>query len=261
VPQNELTITLATDGRLSVQALAEALKNALEMLRGLEPEFVESGTPVRWEVVRVRMRSPLRVTLAPVIEGKRSQAVARKLVKTCVQGVGLIQRVAEQPEHFSEEALEAARELFKATSKEGAAVTFSSNHNDQVALTEQAVQHIDEIVARARIYLDYGTIEGQLDTITVHKRQSFFVWEALSNHQVECLASEEFFKQSVELLGKRVAVTGRVRYRNHVPTSVQVKSLRKMPEDSELPALRDIAPINITDGISSEEHVGRMRNG
>jgi molybdopterin-guanine dinucleotide biosynthesis protein len=261
MPSHELTITLVRSGRLSVETLTQTLENALEMLRSLEPEFVESGTAVRWEVVRVRMRSPLRVTVAPNIGGKGSQAVARKLVKTCLKGVERIERTAVSPEHFNEAALDAARKLFEVTRKEGAALTFSSNHRDQVTLTEQAARHIDEIVAKARHYLDYGTIEGRLEVISVHDHPSFSIWESLTNRRVECQVSEEQIPAIFALLGKRVAVTGRVRYRNHVPKSIQVESLRKLRDDTELPDLQDIGPVNITEGLSSEEHVRRIRNG
>lgn len=261
MPTNELTITLARTGRLSVEALTQTLENALEMLRNLETEFVASGTAVRWEVVRVSMRSPLRVTVAPHSESKGFSSIARRMVKTSLKGFERIERAAALPEHFNEEALDAARKMFDVTRKEGAAITLSSDHENQITLTEQAGKNMEEIASKARLYMDYGTVEGRLEIISVHERDSFYVWETLTNRRVECLANPEQFQDAKDLLGKRVAVSGRIKYRNHVPKSIHVESIHKMPDGSELPSLEDIGPIDITEGLSSEEHVRRMRNG
>jgi hypothetical protein len=261
MPANELTITLARAGRVSVETLAQTLENALEMLRNLEREFVASDILVRWEVVRVSMRSPLRVTVAPSIEGSVTKTIARRLIKTCLKGVKGIERAATPPEHFNEEALDAALKLFEVTRKDGATLTFSSDHLDEITLTEQAARHIEEIASKARLYIDFGTIEGQLEVVSVHEHRSFSIWETFTNRRVECLVNEEQFQTAIDLLGKRVAVTGRVKYRNHVPKSIWVESLRKLREEMELPDLKNVGPIDITGGLSSEEHVRRMRNG
>jgi len=261
MPSHELTITLSSAGRLSVEALTQTLENALEMLKNLEPEFVAADIPIRWEVVRVSMRSPLRLTLAPRIEGRRAKTIARQLVKTCLRGVQRIEKGASPPKHFNEEALESTLKIFEITRKEGAAITLSSDHQDEITLTEQSAKHIAEIVSKARLYMDFGTIEGQLELISVHERESFSVWETYTNRRIDCLVNSEQFQTAKDLLGKRVAVTGRVKYRNHVPKSIQVESLSRLRDESELPDLKDIAPIDITGGLSSEEHVRRMRNG
>ncbi len=253
---NELTITLAGSGHLRVETLAAALENAVKMLRSIETEFVASGTEVRWEVVRLSMRSPLRMTLAPKI----AAAVGRKIVRAVLEGVKKIERSPTAPEHFNEDSLRAARELLTAAEKDGAELTFGADNKSEVKLTEQAVKHIDEVVARARKYADHGTLEGQLEEISVHSGTSFAIWEALTSRKVECVITADRVDEAKALLGKRVAVTGIVRYRNHKPISIQVDRIRRLREASELPQLEDIPPLNITDGLSSEEYVRRLRD-
>lgn len=267
---DELTITLSEkDGRVGVEALRVALESALDMLRSVEADFVGSDAEVRWEVVRVRMGSPLRLTFSPRVTGRAgaknipersSRSLGRKIVRACLQGVRGIESAPTMPAHFNEEALDAARKLAKVSENQGPSLTLSSNASGTVTLTENAVRNIEEVRAKARLYVDFATIEGQLEVVSAHGRRSFFVWEALTNQRVECFGTDEHFKQALLLIEKRVAVAGRVSYRNHVPKSIQVESMSGMPDIGELPQPKDIGPINITDGLTSEEHVRRLRN-
>lgn len=267
MPLNELTITLSDEeGRVSADALKVALDSALDMLRSVEANFVGSNAMVRWEIVRVRMRSPLRVTFSPRVIGRpgaknvtarSSRSIGTKIVHACLQGVKGIEKSPTMPEYFNEETLDAAKKLAKV---QGASLAFSSNGSDKTTLSESAIKNIEEVKAKARLYVDFTTIEGQLELVSSHGRRSFAVWETLTNHKVECFGTDEHFAQALHLIEKRVAVVGRVSYRNHVPKSIQVETMKAMPGIGELPQPKDIGPINITDGVSSEEHVRRLRN-
>ena len=261
---DELTITLSDkDGRVSAETLRTALENALNMLRGIEASIVSSGVEVRWDVIRVRMRSPLQMTFSPKVKvkGRERPTIGRKIVRACLRSVEEIERGASVAHDFSDEVLDATRKLVKNASSDGTSITFASNGENKIKLTEKTVKHIDEIVSRARLYMDFLTIEGRLDVVSGHDHDSFFIWETLTNHKIECLVSEDQISKALLLFKKRVAVTGRVRYRNHVPYRIDVEEpVRSMRDTNELPQPRDIGPVNITDGLSSEEHVRRMRN-
>lgn len=261
MPLDEITITLGGQDRLTVDVLKTQLENALDVLRNVESDFTTADTVVRWEIVRVRMRSPLKVTFAPNVLGKRGKTIGRKIVKACLDGMNEIEQTASAPPHFNDFALKAAKEMVSVAQKEGHKVTFASNGKMQVTLTQQAAKHIDEVVSKARRYTDVSTVEGNLEMVSVHDHPSFFIWETFTRHRVECLVDEAQLKDYFPLLNKRVAVTGTVKYRNHIPVSVAVEDIRVLRDASELPQPSDIGPINITDGVSSEEHVRRMRDG
>lgn len=261
---DELTITLSDkDGRLSVDTLKKALENALEMLRQIEANIVSSGVEVRWEVVRARMRSPLALTLSPRVSrnGRSSKTVGRQLVKSALQSVSALERGKVPPRYFTDEAMEATRKLVNVAKSDSAVVSFESKSVPKFQLTEKTLEQIDALASKARLYVDFSTIEGRLEVVSVHDHDSFFVWETLTNRRIECFADAEQMKQASTLLKKRVSVTGRVSFRNHVPQSIYVDGpIRQLHDSSELPQPKDIGPINITDGLSSEEHVRRMRN-
>jgi hypothetical protein len=260
MPSHELTITLAPPGRLGVETLTKTLGNALAMLRTLEREFVEFGTEVRWEVVKLQMRSPLRLTVSPSIDGKPAKAVGGRIVKAALVGVKNIEKSATHPKHFDEDTLEATRDLFRVVRKDGSVLKLSLDHKNEVTVTDRAFEHIEDVVLRARVYVDHGTIEGQLDEISVHESPVAFIWERFPVRRIKCVIAQEQVEQVKELLGRRVALTGRISYRNHKPVLVQVEAIRAMRDDSELPDIRDIQPIDITGGLSPEEYVRRLRD-
>jgi hypothetical protein len=257
-----LTIRLGDkDQRISIEALTNTLENALDMLRSLEREIiVGEPTTVHWEVAKASMRSPLSIMFVPRVVGGRP-GVGRKIVATCVRGIKEIQSSPNLPRHFNERSLEAAKELVMVAHKEGVKIAFGTNHKDAVQLTDMAAVNIQEVLEKAPISLDFDTVEGTLEIISIHKRPSFCVYETLTNKRIDCrTATTDQFQQAVAWIGKRVSVTGRVRYRSHQPELIYVDGMELMPEMTQLPQPRDMEPINITEGLSSEEHVRRMRD-
>ncbi|HLN30460.1 MAG TPA: OB-fold nucleic acid binding domain-containing protein [Gemmataceae bacterium] len=244
---------------MSIAALAQALENALEMLRSLEEDFAPRGSDIRWEIVRARMQSPLTLTFLPSVKGKPARGIGNRIAKACVRGIEEMEKEPTLPKHFKEETLDAVQKLIKTVNDDGGKVTFSSN-GKKVSPGVEAVKNIHAVIETARRYIDYGTIEGQLQTVSVRGTQHFFTYETFTDNKVMCSVTPEQFQQWMSLLGKRVAVTGRIRYRNHQPQGINVENIRVLRDSSELPQLAEIPPIDITSGLPAEEYVRRMRD-
>jgi hypothetical protein len=266
MPQGEFTIKLGEQGKgVSVETLTQVLEDALKMLRNVSGEFVTTDTQVRWEVVRARMESPLTLTIAARVLGqaaRTARAVGNKIVRATLAGVEKIESGAVRPTHFNEDALLAAKEMYLVAAKDGAQVTFATDGKRRITITTDLVRNVDEVVAKARVYVDHATIEGTLEALSVHGHESFSLWEAMAGNKVECYVTAELLKQAhaLVLAKKRVAVTGLVRYRDHKPKSIEVESIRVLRGVDELPQSNAMRPIDITGDLSSEEHVWRMRN-
>lgn len=272
MPLDELTISvIEEDGKVSVETLKDALEGAMEMLRSMEKEFTTTETVVRWEITRVEMRSPLKLTFAPrvrSIQGKvarKAKTIGRNIVKSFLKGIDAMETGQTEskgvPQHFNEETLRAAQRLTTIAKKEGAKVTLGSNKGNQITLTDNTIRNANEMVSKSRRYTDASTIEGILEVVSVRERRSVFIWDALTNQKIECFVDEEKLKECLSLFGKRVAISGDVTYRNDLPCTIDVESIERLPGEDEVVRLEDIGPINITEGLSSEEHVRRMRDG
>jgi len=260
MPPAPLTIKFGDKNTyMSVATVAQALESALEMLRSLEEDFAPRGSEVRWEIVRASMQSPLTLTFRPSVRGKPAKGIGNRIAKACVSGIEEMEKEPTLPKHFKEETLDAVQKLIKTVNDDGGKVTLSSN-GKKVSPGGEVVRNIHSVIERVRRYTDYGTIEGELQTVSVRGREHFLIYETFTDNKVTCSVTQEQFQQWMHLLGKRVAITGPIRYQNHKPQTVNVEEVRVLRSSSELPQLADIPPIDITSGLSSEDYVRRMRD-
>lgn len=263
---NEFTMIFGgKDGRLTIEDLKKTLESALNMLRGIQSGLLAADIDVQWEIVRIRKQSPLRMTFSPIVtrRGRRNPSAGRKLVKSLTSGLQDIETGSNVPRCFSDDAFDATKQLLRPWTNRGASVTIETQGNSKIRLTENAVQHLDEIAAKAKLYVDYSTIEGRLEVISVHERSSFFIWETLTNHKIECFVTDEQIADmsAILLQHPRISVTGRVSYRNHIPKTIHVEEkIRILRSSKDLPQIDDIAPIDITGGVATEDYIQRMRN-
>src|SRR5262249_7519780 len=149
--------------------------------------------------------------------------------------------------------------LIKTAEKDGAKVTFASN-GKTVKPSQETLKNISAVMLTARRYIDYGTIEGWLEVASIRGGKHFIVCEVFTNNRIRCNTSQEQFLQWLPLMKKRLAVSGRIKYKSHKPESINVEEISVLADTSELPQLADIPPIDITGGLSSEEYVRRMRD-
>jgi hypothetical protein len=249
--------------RISVKGLTTALEKVLELLRSLELDIGGPSAGLRWEIAHISMSSPLTVTYAPIGKTKANRDFGKEVIKACVHGLGEIERKTDpkMPQHFNYDSLTSAKELLQVANKEGMAIAIAPERKKPIVLTEHATKRIDELVTKVRRYKDVLTLEGNLEMISVHDHLSFFMWETLTNYKIECFIGDELLNKCIELLKKRIAVSGEVSYRDHIPKSIKVESIRELRDKRQLPQPSTMKPINITDGLSSEDHVRRMRDG
>jgi hypothetical protein len=223
--------------RVTIETLAKALETALELLRNVGQEFTPAGTVVRWEVVGGSQRSPLTMSFAPSTQGesKLSPDVGRRIASACVQGFRQLEKKPVLPAHFNEEALVAAEKLIQVAQGDRANVTVGVKGRRGVTPTTRAIRHIRELVTKASIHHDHGRLEGCLEELSIHGARHIVIWEEMTDERVECVITPDRLEEMRSLLGQRVAVSGRVRYRNDMPTSIVLESVRGLPDVRELP--------------------------
>ncbi len=228
----------------------------LQRLTGMRP-----GEVCQLRACDIDVTGKVWIYRPQAFKGRSRPALGRKMIKACIQGVETIQNRVSLPRYFTADTLDATRKLAKMMSGEDFALEFASNGSAKTTLTDQAVKHIDELTKRAHLYVDFSTIEGRLEVVSVHEGKAIFIWETLTNRKIECRIGDEHFQAAQSLLGNRVRVTGRVSYRNHIPWLIHVEEpIRRLRTMSELPQPNDIGAINITGTLTSEEHVRRMRD-
>ena len=113
-------------------------------------------------------------------------------------------------------------------------------------------------------YKSFGSVEGTLEMISIHKPARFNVYHSITLHAVRCNLKEEAIEKVREALGRRVVVSGLVSYNTkHEPKRVEVEELEIIPREDELPTIDEFIgsdPSYIGE-MTTEEYIRSIRSG
>jgi hypothetical protein len=257
----ELTIRVEGRGEnVPAGAFVDAVQKTLILLRDLDARISESASTVAtWEIVRVSMRSPLALTVAPTLSDSEEDT-SERVIRAYLQGMREIESSPVTPPYFSEQTLRTARDLVSLIGNGLSRLVFSAPNETPVSPTLHSAANIDAVIEHRGLH-EFIAIEGKLDTVSTHNYDHFFIWESVTNNRVQCRATPEQLEQAKAALRKRVQVYGRARYVHGKPTSMEVEAIRVLREMHELPQPKDIGKVDITGGMSSEDYIRGIRDG
>ena len=87
------------------------------------------------------------------------------------------------------------------------------------------------------------------------------IFNIRTGEKVTCTLDKVLMDEAAKFFGKRVSVYGRVRYtREGTPVEIEVKIVRPMKYQAELPQFSDLEGIDITEGVDPTEYIGRLRD-
>lgn len=284
---DELTITLSgEDGAVGVQVLIDALENTVEMLRQVQSQMAEPDA-FRWEVVRASMQSPLAITIRPRPKRPELQVSGRDVLKEYAHAArrlslsarpGADQVAGAVPgselQLFAVELDRRSEQFFRRMEQsvigDEARLTIVVPDEEPIRILptgpSEARFEIADVPARGpdrRTRQEYGSVEGLLEEVSRHGGDAFKVWDTLTGQAVRCSITHDLLDQATTLFreGARVQVTGRVRYRDGTPVSVDVEGIRRLRRRDELPQADDIVgKVDFTGGMSSEDFVREHRD-
>lgn len=199
---------------------------------------------VRWYVESVTSGS-IRFELRPEpATDAVSYSRMPDVVHAVAGGLALLEREAERPPFFSDQALERAAELADQVGR-GLPAIRVGNAAAPVELTAQLKANVTKVLGSRRFVESIGTVEGRLETVSVHERSYFNVYDDLTGERIECHFSSDLTPPEVgRWVGRRVAITGTIRYRTTGEiVSVQADELYVFPEPESLPSATDVLGI------------------
>ncbi len=160
----------------------------------------------------------------------------------------LQERKSVRPEFFNDDALQSARDLAKLVDGKAVRVLqIRRSRNSFTLKDDKVVRNVDLILGGTATEL--GTIEGKLEMISARGCLHVGVWDALTDRQVRCFVRPGLLEEAKAAFGRRVAVTGTIRYRpNGEPVSIEVDSLEVFPGREDLPSAEDVYGILATLG-------------
>lgn len=265
MPQH-LTISVeGHDGGIPVDRLLELLTKTLAVLRDIDLENGEDGKiSLRWDVSKATTNSPIELTFSPQALPHRRDT-SRAVVKSYMRGMRKIESGQGVPSDFGDDGLKEARGIVGLLERGLSRIAFGSEGEEPVVPTLRSAALIDEFFGKRSTYhLTDTTIEGSLETVTIHGGDAFDVFDQLTGARVRCTLADGKIQDAVQALGKRVAVSGRTKFSDKGrPLSIEVESIRVLREKTGLPKASDFegaGKLDITGGMDSAEFVRRLRD-
>lgn len=232
----QLTLDLE-GGKIPAERFRRAVNSFLDLVNAVSDEVLGEAAKIRW-LVSIRGGSAhLSAMPDPLI----APAPAMHVIKAISRGMRTVERNARRPKFFSDAALASAREL--ATVPDGKQIKSArvrSDETESVVVSKRTVAHVDVILG-AHIK-DYGTVEGTLDSLSRRGGPHFAVYDALTDQAIRCYVPAERMEDAWKAFGRRVAVSGFIRYRKSTgqPLSVEADDIVVFPPEHELPTADDV---------------------
>lgn len=138
-----------------------------------------------------------------------------------------------------------------------AQITLASAGGEVISPTQRVAASVDYLLAPA--YEDFATLEGQLETISVHGRTRFNIFDSLTRRAIVCFFGPEKLDEALAAFNKRIAVSGNAKYsRLGLPISIAVDEIRYLKGGVKTEELKDV---DITGGVESSKYVKGLRDG
>lgn len=212
------------------------------LLREVAREYSGSERAVKWsvEVAPGSVRLPIK---GRSVSDELSDVAVPEIVGAVVGGIKTLNERPVRPPYFNDQALREAKALANLINDDLPRIEVVNGAVGSDA-TRQLMAHVDQVIGEGEESI--GAIEGKLQALNIHEKPPrFAIFDLLTDQRIEC-----YFGTDVEIeevlrgVGRRVAVSGIIKTRGTGERfSIDVRSLRVFPAESELPTPDDVRGI------------------
>ena len=237
----------------SIDLFLKAVEDIRRLLRDVDYAVHGGSATRRWIISGLHASAPT-VSVQPILGDEESMAAIAGGIRTVTIGTD------QPPEYFTEQVLEDLRRMRRLfTGRDRARSIVISVNDIQTATIEQDISEKANRILTAG-YWNLASLEGMLEVISVHRTQTFTIWDRVSRSPVRCSVPSHsaLFRDAKDLLGKRVFVRGSVRYfSNGVPRSIT--DIMEIIDATPDPNLPEASFGSIPDAEASQDPVEFLR--
>ena len=260
--ERKITLKLIGD-KIPVGKFLSATQHFHNLLK--EVDIAISGeASLAWEITDLSTGSTI-IETTPVLINEDADDSSQPVIEATIKGLKEIENNCSQPRFFAENALYSAKQLVECIG-DGIAriyvITSLNGQREEVAISKKVSANVEELTGIT--YKSIGSVEGNIETISVHGGSYCNIYEVSSGRKIRCEFSMEIFESIKNALGKRAILCGEVRSnKKGYAVSIKARAIRVFKDPSELPKVDDIFGIDpdFTDGLDSAEYVRRQWRG
>lgn len=241
-PEHDAFLHLEVAQRVPLPRVIDAETYFLRLVRAVSRSVVAGHQErIEWEFVTAEANGVVSLSVTPLLAPDLA-ASAEEIVDAIASGMAALEHEAVRPSHFSDDALEFARDLaLLSTDLKRVGVR---NGKVGAVVTNNAADNASTLLAPA--FEEYGSVEGTVEAVNFHaKVRHFDIYDSLDRHRIRCN-----FGQTIDLdlirdaLLRRVLVTGQVSYRTAgAATQVRVENISVFPDEDRLPTADQVRGI------------------
>ncbi len=236
-PTDTPAVNLDLEGEVTLEALVQAAEALLSMLRDIDAQATQrAGGSLNW-VVKDLEGGSAHVVVAPAAKDERTPIWAgRTVTRAFGEGMAQIARGGDRPKYFTDTALRKALALNSLLGAYGVSAVRVRVDGAQVDLTRDTARKVKDVVEGT--LRSIGSIEGKLETISVHGQPYVNVFDSVTGHAIRCNISHQLVDKARDALKKRVQVFGTIYSRpSGEITSVRVRDFEVFEDEIELPTV------------------------
>ncbi len=187
-----------------------------------------------------------------------------KVAEVYFDGIDIVRTEGITPPYFSDNCLRLLGKVAKVLGGNGASAleVLDPTRGKSTGFDARIATTTTQLMGSS--YKSFGSIEGTLEMICIHKPPRFNVYHSISLRAVRCNLRQEDIEKVKNSLGRRVIVSGLVSYNaKDEPKSVMVEELEVIPKEDELPTIEEFigSDRNYTGDMTTEEYIGSIRSG
>lgn len=186
-----------------------------------------------------------------------------KVAEAYTDGIEIIQKQGITPPYFSDNSLKLVNKAAHALGKNGAnSFEIIDIDRDKHIIVNKDMVNITKQLA-GYSYKSFGSVEGTLEMVSIHKPARFNVYHSISLRAVRCNLKQEDIDKIRDALGRTVVISGLVSYNSKdEPISVFVQEIDVIPKEEDLPSIDEFigSDPNFTEDVSTEDYIRGMRS-
>lgn len=204
-----ISLTVDRDD-ISPADFGEMLREFVALLRDIDVELSPGPQPsLRWRLTRLSYNSPAVVGMEsePI---ENAPDLGPRVVTAAIRGIDLVDRNAERPIEFNDDALERLRRISAFAGNGIGPIRLSApSVNLATNVTKRTEANIDIVLAQG---YSIGSVEGLLEGLNVHGASPYFTtYDDLTGRGVRCYFSEEQLDNVLAAVKTKVLVHGSLR--------------------------------------------------
>jgi hypothetical protein len=231
-------------GIIDLPEFWRATGNFLGLLQEVDSSVAgRKGGNLQWRITTLKNDPAPLIGVTPRLLARRIVSdTSERVEQEIITNVASLTERGERNKFLSDAALTRVEKIARTTPGMGASAIYMGA-NESVKLittvTAKTLSQVQDLTNPKSV--SFGTVVGNLDTISVHNGLEFRVWDEESKRPVRCFLHSKQKTQAMDLLGAKVLVTGMVKAdRYGRPLSMQAETFDSVSVPGNLPTIEEM---------------------